>query len=202
VHAIGDRAVHEVLDGFEQLRAFESEHRFPALRHRIEHVQIIHPDDVHRLGQMDIIASMQPVHAISDMAVAERYWGPRARLAYAWHTQAEHGARLAFGSDAPVESPNPFWGLHAAVTRRRPDGFPGAQGWYPEQRLTVQAALEGFTIGAAYAAGMEDRLGRLSPGYYADLIVVEEDPFTCPPDALLTLRPSATMFAGEWLWQS
>ena len=202
VHAIGDRAVHEVLDGFEQLRAYEHERHLPALRHRIEHVQVIHPDDAARLGKMGIIASMQPIHASSDMAAADRYWGERARLSYAWQTQLKHGARLAFGSDAPVESPNPFWGLHTAVTRRRADGSPGEQGWYPQERLSMQAALEGYTLGAAYAAGMEDHLGRLAPGYYADLIVVEKDPFTCPPDELLTLRSSATMLAGEWLWQS
>ncbi len=202
VHAIGDRAVHEVLDGFEQLRAYEQERRLPALRHRIEHVQIIHPDDVSRLGKMGIIASMQPIHALSDMAAAERGWGERSRLAYAWRTQFDHGARLAFGSDAPVESPNPFAGLRAAITRRQPDGFPGPEGWYPEQRLSMQAALEGYTIGAAYAAGWEDRLGRLAPGYYADLIVVEKDPFICPPDDLLSLRSSATMLAGEWLWRA
>lgn len=202
VHAIGDRAVHEALDGFEQLRVYEHEHHLPALRHRIEHVQIIHPADASRLGSLGIIASMQPIHALSDMVAAERYWGERARLSYAWHTQAEHGARLAFGSDAPVEPPNPFLGLRAAVTRRLPNGSPGPQGWYPEQRLSMQAALEGYTIGAAYAAGMEDRLGRLSPGYYADLIVVEKDPFICPPDDLLNLHASATMLAGEWLWQS
>jgi len=101
-----------------------------------------------------------------------------------------------------VESPNPFLGLHAAVTRRRADGSPGSAGWYPEQRISMQAALEGYTLGAAYAAGCEDRLGRLSPGYYADLIVVEKDPFVCPPDDLLSLHASATMLAGEWLWQS
>jgi hypothetical protein len=202
VHAIGDRAVHEALDGFEQLRAYEHEHHLPALRHRIEHVQIIHPADASRLGSLDIIASMQPIHALSDMVAAERYWGERARLSYAWHTQAEHGARLAFGSDAPVEPPNPFLGLRAAVTRRLPNGSPRPQGWYPEQRLSMQAALEGYTVGAAYAAGMEDRLGRLTPGYYADLIVVEKDPFICPPDDLLSLHASATMLAGEWLWQS
>ncbi len=202
VHAIGDRAVHEVLDGFEQLRAYERERRLPALRHRIEHVQIVHPDDVSRLGRMGIIASMQPIHALSDMSAADLYWGERARLAYAWRTQAAHGAPLAFGSDAPVESPNPFWGLRAAVTRRRVDGSPGAAGWYPEERLSMQAALEAYTVGPAYAAGMEDRLGRLAPGYEADLIVVEKDPFTCPPDALLSLGSSATMLAGQWLWQA
>ena len=93
-------------------------------------------------------------------------------------------------------------GLHAAVTRRRADGSPDPQGWYPEQRLSLPAALQAYTLGPAYAAGMEDRLGRLSPGSYADLIVVEKDPFTCPPDDLLTLRSSATMLAGNWLWQA
>lgn len=201
VHAIGDRAVHEVLDGFEQIRSYEREHQLPALRHRIEHVQIVHPDDAARLGKMGVIASMQPIHATSDMLAADRYWGERARLAYAWRTQSDYRAVLAFGSDAPVESPNPFWGLHAAVTRRRADGSPGPDGWYPEQRLTLQQALEGYTLGAAFASGMENRLGRLAPGAYADLIVVEKDPFTCPPDDLRTLLPVATMLAGEWLWQ-
>ncbi|PKN94926.1 MAG: amidohydrolase [Chloroflexi bacterium HGW-Chloroflexi-6] len=202
VHAIGDRAVHEVLNAYEQLRAYERQHGLPRLRHRIEHVQIIHPDDVGRLAELGVIASMQPVHAVSDMLAADRFWGDRARLAYAPRTQLEAGAPLAFGSDAPVESPNPFLGLHAAVTRRRADGSPGPEGWYPEQRLSMAEALAGFTTGAAYAAGMEDRLGRLSPGYYADLIVLEEDPLTCPPDVLLTMQTFATMLGGEWVWQS
>jgi predicted amidohydrolase YtcJ len=199
VHAIGDRAVHETLNAFEQVRSYERERHLPALRHRIEHVQLTHSDDAARLGQMGIVASMQPIHAISDMTMADAFWGERARLAYGWRTQANHGASLAFGSDAPVESPNPFWGLHAAVTRRRFDGTPGPDGWYPEERLSIQSALQGYTIGAAYAAGMEDRLGRLAPGYYADLIVLENDPFACPPETLRTLGASATMLAGEWL---
>lgn len=202
VHAIGDRAVHEVLDAYEQLREYEREHGLPRLRHRIEHVQVIHPDDAGRLAQLGVIASMQPIHAVSDMLSAERLWGERSRLAYAPRTQLAAGAPLAFGSDAPVESPNPFLGLHAAVTRRRPDGYPGPDGWYPEQRLSFAEALAGFTTGAAYAAGQEDRLGRLSPGFYADLIALEEDPFECPPDALLEMQPSATMLGGEWVWQS
>ncbi|MDX9991153.1 MAG: amidohydrolase [Anaerolineales bacterium] len=202
VHAIGDRAVHEVLNAYEQLRGYERERGLPRLRHRIEHVQVIHPSDARRLAELDIIASMQPVHAISDMLAADHWWGERTQLAYAPRTQLEAGATLAFGSDAPVESPNPFLGLHAAVTRRRADGIPGPEGWHPEERLSISQALAGFTSGAAYAAGLEDRLGRLSPGYYADLIALEEDPFTCDPDALLSMQPSATMLAGEWVWQS
>jgi predicted amidohydrolase YtcJ len=202
VHAIGDRAVHEALEGFTRLRAYENKRRLPALRHRIEHVQTIHPRDSGRLAELDIIASMQPVHAPSDMLMADRLLGERAALSYALRMQLQHGARLAFGSDAPVENPNPFHGLHAAVTRRRADGSPGPEGWFPEQRLRVRAALEGFTLGPAYAAGMEDRLGQLSAGFLADLIVVETDPFTCDPAELFAIRPVATMVGGEWVWQS
>jgi predicted amidohydrolase YtcJ len=202
VHAIGDRANHEVLDAYEQLRRYELTLGLPPLRHRIEHVQVLHPDDAARLSQLDIIASMQPIHATSDMFMADRFWGDRVRLAYAWRTQLSQGARLAFGSDAPVESPNPFLGLYAAVTRRRPDGSPSPLGWVPEEKLTVHEAVEAYTLGAAYAAGMESRLGRLASGYLADLIVLETDPFTCPVQELLSLQSSATMVGGEWVWRS
>ncbi len=198
VHAIGDRANHEALNAYEQLRLYEQENGLPPLRHRIEHVQLLHPDDARRLAQLNVVASMQPIHAISDMEMAERYWGERTRLAYAWRSQLEAGARLAFGSDAPVEAPNPFWGLHAAVTRRRPEA--SSPGWHPEQCLTLQQALEGFTRGAAYAAGMEGRLGKLAPGFLADLIVLERDPFACEPDELRALRPSAVMIGGAWVF--
>ena len=203
VHAIGDRANHEVLNAYEQLRTYENENHFPALRHRIEHVQVIHPDDAARLGKMNIIASMQPIHATSDMLMADQFWGPeRSRLAYAMKTQLDFGARLALGSDAPVESPNPFWGLHAAVTRRRADGSPSPEGWYPEQKLTMSEAFAGYTLGPAYAAHMEGRLGKLAPNYLADLIVLEKDIFTCNPNDLLTLESSATMIGGEWVYVS
>jgi predicted amidohydrolase YtcJ len=129
VHAIGDRANHEVLNAFDQLRSFEQRQRLQSgqLRHRIEHVQIIHPDDIPRLAQLEVIASMQPIHATSDYPAANRYWGARSEQAYAWRTLLEQGTRLAFGSDAPVDSPNPFWGLHAALTRRRKDASPGLE---------------------------------------------------------------------------
>jgi hypothetical protein len=206
VHAIGDRANHEVLEGFAQLRALERELAAkpgatepPRLRHRIEHVQLLHPQDTGRLAELGVIASMQPIHATSDMHMAERYWGERSRYAYGWKTQLNRGARLAFGSDAPVESPNPFWGLHAAVTRRRQDGSPGEEGWYPHERLTLEEALKSFTRGPAYAAGMEERLGRLAPGCLADLIVLEEDPFHLPAEEIWKLVPRATMVDGEWM---
>jgi len=201
VHAIGDRAVHEVLDGIARLRAYEHKNGLPSLRHRIEHVQTIHPEDVGRLAELGIIASMQPSHAPSDMQVADRALGGRSAFSYAWRTQLQNGARLAFGSDAPVESPNPFRGIHAAVTRRRVDGSPAPEGWIPEQRLTVGEALEAFTNGAAFAAGLDHCLGRLSAGFLADLIVTETDPITCDPTDLYSILPVATMIGGEWVWQ-
>lgn len=205
VHAIGDRANHEVLTALDQLRGYEQNllakgDLRSALRHRIEHVQIIHHGDVSRLAELEVIASMQPIHAPSDYPAADRFWGERASGAYAWRTLLAGGTRLAFGSDAPVESPNPFWGLHAAVTRRRHDGTPGPEGWYPAQKLSVAEALSGYTSGAAYAAGLEDRLGKLAPGYYADLLVLGTDPFTCDLDQLKEIHPLATMVGGEWVW--
>ncbi len=201
VHAIGDRANHEVLNAFEQLRKYETEKGLPHLRHRIEHVQVLHPNDAPRLAQLNVVASMQPIHAPSDMHAADRFWGDRSALAYAWRTQLNFGAPLAFGSDAPVESPNPFLGLHAAVTRRRSDGSTPADGWYPEQKLTLAEALSAYTLGAAYAANAENRLGKLAENYLADLIVLEENIFDADPDDMLTMQSAATMINGEWVWQ-
>jgi predicted amidohydrolase YtcJ len=202
IHAIGDRANHEIINAYEQIRSFEREHRLPHYRHRIEHVQIIHPDDHHRLSMHGIIGSVQPIHATSDMYMADQFWGQRAANSYAYRTLLDKGTILALGSDAPVESPNPFWGMHAAVTRRRAGGEPGTDGWYPEQRLTLEEALHGFTRGAAYAAGMENRAGMLAPDYLADLIVLEEDPFTLDPHQLHAVQPVMTMVAGQWVWQA
>jgi len=134
--------------------------------------------------------------------MADRCWGTRSTFAYAWRSQLSHNVPLAFGSDAPVESPNPFLGIHAAVTRRRADGTPSAQGRYPEQRLNVDEALHAFTIGAAYAAGMEDHLGNLPPGYLADLLILNDDPYSCPPKGLLTIKPIATIVGGEWVYSA
>jgi predicted amidohydrolase YtcJ len=205
IHAIGDRANHEVLNAFARLRAYEAAHSPAAakrLRHRVEHVQVLHPSDAGRLAELGVIASMQPIHAPSDMVMADRFWGERSALSYAWRTQLDHGAVLAFGSDAPVESPNPFWGLHAAVTRRRADGSPGADGWRPEQRLNLLEALQGFTSGPAYATGLENRLGKLAPGFLADLLVLDRDIFACDPEQIKDTRPVATMVGGAWAWRA
>ncbi len=202
IHAIGDRANHEVLSAYSQLRRYEEENNLPRLRHRIEHVQVLHPEHLGRLAELDITASMQPIHATSDMDIADRFWGDRSRFAYAFNSLQARGTRLAFGSDAPVESPNPFWGLHAAVTRRRHDGSPGVNGWYPQERLGLLSALRSYTIHPAYTAGSERECGRLAPGYHADLIVLAEDPFSLPADRLYELKPEAVMIGGEWIWEA
>lgn len=207
VHAIGDRANHEVLNAFAHLREYErangilklnQNHLIP-LRHRIEHVQIIHPDDIPRLAELNIIASMQPLHATSDMHMANKYWGSRAEYSYAWESIRTTEAMLAFGSDAPVEYPNPFWGIHAGVTRRR-KGSSG-QSWFENQTISVEEAVKGYTINAAFAGGNEDKVGRLSPGMFADLVVLDRDIFDCNPDEIWQIRPLATMIGGEWVYQ-
>lgn len=198
IHAIGDKAVHDALDVFESVRREEAQRdeTSASRRHRIEHVQIIHPRDVSRLAELDVIASMQPIHAMSDMLTADRYWGERTAYAYNPRLQLDQGARLAFGSDAPVEPLDPFQGIHAAVTRQR-NGRP-AGGWHPAARLNLHEALLGFTQGPAYAAGMEDRLGKLEEGFLADLVVLDRDIYQVEPEEILELKVLGTMVGGEW----
>ncbi len=206
IHAIGDRAVREVLDIYEMLHREEAARGIsPDQRpHRIEHVQIIHPDDIPRLAKLGIIASMQPIHALSDMEMADRYWGDRADHAYDWRSQINTGTVLAFGSDAPVEPIEPLANIQAAVTRRRSNGAPGPSGWRSRAdgsgRLTVEETLRGFTIGPAIAAGMEDRCGRLAPGCLADLVVLGQDIFTCDPMTIGETEVLAVMVGGRWVF--
>jgi len=202
VHAIGDLANHVVLNAFEKLRAYESEHDLPHLRHRIEHVQIIDPDDLSRIAALDIIASVQPIHATSDMIIVDNYLGERSRNAYAFQALQDSGAVLVFGSDAPVESVNPFLGIHAAVTRRRLDGSPGPDGWHPEQRLALEDALAGFSSTPAEISNRGMRLGKIAPGYRADFLILEEDPFAIEPQALSQLLPQATFIDGKCVYRS
>ena len=199
VHAIGDRAVHETLEAFSNLRQYEKANQLPHHRHRIEHVQLLHPADVNRLADLDVIASMQPIHATSDMIAADSFWGKRAANGYAWRSMLESETALTFGSDAPGDSPNPFWGIHAAVTRQRRDGSPGPDGWYPGQRLTRYEAIQAYTSGAAYAGLMEARLGLLKAGFLADLLILDTDPFDCPAASLADIAPTAVMNNGNWV---
>jgi predicted amidohydrolase YtcJ len=193
VHAIGDGANRRVLDAFEKVRRAGLGRE---LRHRIEHVQVLHPDDVPRFKELQVIASMQPIHATQDMHLADRYWGERTKLAYAWRAVLDTGAHLAFGSDAPVESMDPLVGIHAAVTRQRANGEPEG-GWHPEQRLSVGQAVHAYTLGAAYASGSEAERGSITPGKLADLVVLSRDIFEIPPEEILEARVVATVFDGN-----
>lgn len=198
IHAIGDAANRLALDVLQAARRQEPNH---CLRHRIEHVQLIHPADIPRLARLEVIASMQPQHATADIELVETFWrGERIAGAYAWRKIREAGARLAFGSDCPVERMDPLAGIHAAVTRRRADGYPGRDGWRPEERLTVEEAVRGFTCEAAYASGEENIKGSLVPGKLADLVILSHDIFAIPPMDILHTRVEATFFEGRLVY--
>jgi len=198
IHAIGDRANRDVLDVLEEIRQERSVYPFAQSVDRIEHAQLLHPDDIPRLARWNIIASMQPLHCTSDMVMADRHWGePRCAGAYAWRSLLDAGVRLAFGSDAPVEPLDVLAGIHAAVTRRRADGSPGPEGWHPEQRLRVAEAVHGYTLGAAYAAGEERWRGSITPGKLADLVVLSDDIFACEPMDILAARVDLTLLDGN-----
>ena len=178
VHAIGDRANRLVLDAFARLPERAE------LRHRVEHAQILAPADLKRFAELGVIASVQPTHATSDKNMAgDRLGEARLAGAYAWQSLLDSGARVAFGSDFPVEDPNPFYGLHAAVTRQDREGEPPG-GWRAAEKLDRVTALSLFTEGAAWAMHAEERLGRLLPGYAADFILVRDDPFAVPAEDL------------------
>jgi predicted amidohydrolase YtcJ len=198
IHAIGDRAVREVLDVLAEIRDENEGWRMEnGLRHRIEHVQIVHPDDIPRLAQLGVIASMQPVHVMDDWPVADRVWGhERSRTAYALRSLLDAGTHLALGSDCPVAPLNPLLGIQAAVLRQNEKGEP-RDGWYPEERLTVAEAVRGYTMGAAYAVGLEDVLGSIAPGKLADLVVLDQDIFEIEPVEIASVKPTMTIFDGR-----
>ncbi len=193
IHAIGDRANRVALDALAEAQGGEPS----PLRNRIEHAQVLAPDDIGRFAQLGVIASMQPVHATSDMWMAEERLDPR-RLegAYAWQSLQNSGARLAFGSDFPVEPVNPFFGLHAAVTRADRSGNP-LGGWRKDEAISLAAAFCAFTRDAAYAAGDESRVGSLNPGQWADFILLEQNPFEMSVGDLWQVKVAETWLAGE-----
>jgi predicted amidohydrolase YtcJ len=197
IHAIGDAANAQVISVYEELSKEYGHDR----RWRIEHFQIADPADIPRLAPAGIIASMQPTHQTSDRLMAEKRLGPnRLPGAYAWQSVLKSGARLAFGSDFPVESPNPFPGLAAAVSRQDMNGEPQG-GWIPSERLTLAQALDAFTRGAAYAGFAEDRIGALEPGKWADFILVDRDPTKVDPRALGRTEVVETWIAGKKVWE-
>ena len=197
IHAIGDGANRAVLDAIEQARDENTAH----LRNRIEHVQLLHPNDIGRLAQLGVVASMQPIHATADIDIVDQYWGARGTGSYAWRSLLDAGTVLAFGSDAPVEDISPLVGIHAAVTRRRADGYPAPEGWYPEQRLTIHEALYAYTMGAAFASGEEKIKGSLVPGKVADLVVLDRDLYLIDPMEILEAQVVATMVGGKFVYQ-
>ena len=193
IHAIGDAANEQVISLFEQLGNGDR-------RSRIEHVQVVDPADIPRIARAGIIASMQPTHQTSDRLMAEkRLDPPRLEGAYAWHTIAQSGARLAFGSDFPVESPNPFPGLAGAISRQDMRGQPPG-GWRPEERVSLAQALDGFTRSAAFAGFAEDRIGSLEPDKWADFIIVDRDPTKVDAQALARTQVLETWVAGKKVW--
>jgi predicted amidohydrolase YtcJ len=197
VHAIGDAANAQVLGAIEEMvDTYKGDRRW-----RIEHAQIVDPADLPRFGRNGIVASMQPTHETSDWKMAEARMGiERLGGAYAWRTMIANGVPLAFGSDFPVESPNPFPGLAAAVSRQDSEGQPPG-GWLPEQRLTLEQALAAFTRGAAYAGFAEDRIGSLEKGRWADFILVDRDIFDVPtPRQLRETKVVETWMAGKKVW--
>jgi predicted amidohydrolase YtcJ len=189
IHAIGDRAVHVALDAIEPTRA-----AYPALRQRVEHVQLVRRQDIARFGALGVIASMQPIHATSDRDLVDRYWGAeRATRAYPWRHIVERGGRLAFGSDAPVEPIDPLLGIHAAVARKRPND---ADRWHPEHALELDEAIAAYTSGGAYAMGVERERGTLGVGMRCDATVVERDLALTPVDEWPALQVSGTVVGG------
>lgn len=196
VHAIGDRAVRETLDVMSEWAATRGATTQLPMPQRIEHVQLIDPADLGRLAEHGIVGSVQPVHLQTDWRTADRVWGRRARYAYAFRSLLDRGTALAFGSDAPVAPLNPLIGIYTAVTRQDETGEP-AGGWYSQERLTVAEAVAGYTMGPARLSGKADRFGSITPGKYADLVVLSDDLFAIAPDEIAVVEPVMTIFDGR-----
>jgi predicted amidohydrolase YtcJ len=197
IHTIGDKANRQGIEVLADKRA-----RTKDLRNRLEHAQIIAFEDLVKLKEYDIIASMQPTHATSDMNMAEdRIGRDRLRGAYAWQTLIKKGVIIASGSDFPVELANPFFGLHAAVTRQDRNNLPEG-GWIPVEKMTVAQALESFTINAAYANRREKTLGSLEAGKWADFILVDLDIFEIAPENIWKTKVLQTWVAGKKIYEN
>jgi len=198
IHAIGTAANEDALNAVAEIaESFPGDRRW-----RIEHAQIVDPVDLPKFAQNGVIASMQPVHQTSDRKMAEARLGPdRLDGAYAWNSILELGGRLAFGSDAPVESPDPFAGLAAAITRTDADGEPFG-GWRPEERVNREQALAGFTSEAAFAGFAEGRFGRLLPGERADFVLIDRDPMLASPAELRETRVLETWVGGRKVYEA
>ncbi len=209
-HAIGDAANHQVLDAYEKALKQATGAVSPTsagvggndARLRIEHAQVLGAEDIPRFARLGVIASMQPAHCTSDMAWAETRIGPeRIKGAYAWRSVLKTGAHVPISSDFPGETLNPFYGIYAAVTRQDPQGKPEG-GWYPEQRMTLEEAMRGYTIEAAYAEFEEKQKGSIEQGKLADLIVISQDPLAIAPKELLRIIVLKTFISGKLVYSA
>jgi predicted amidohydrolase YtcJ len=193
-HCIGIRGNRLCLDAYEKAleETPKKDHRF-----RIEHAQIVRPEDITKFASLGVLPSMQPTHCTSDMYfVEDRIGQKRAVGAYAWRSFIDAGLVIPCGSDFPVESNNPMLGIYAAITRQDPNGWPEG-GWFPEQRMTIEEAIKGFTIWAAYAAFQENVLGSIEIGKLADFTILENDILEIPAEEILTTRPIYTIVGGK-----
>jgi predicted amidohydrolase YtcJ len=198
VHAIGTKGNHWVLNAYEKARQVNGRRDS---RHRIEHAQLLADRDILRFAQLDVIASMQPTHCITDKRFAEKRIGrDRCRGAYAWRRLLDAEAHIAFGTDWPVEPMDPMEGLYAAVTRKDRAGESGA-GWFGDQRLTMEEAIKLYTLGAAYAEFTEARKGKLQRGYLADLVIFDRDLLTIGPEQIMQTRVDVTIVGGRIVCQ-
>jgi predicted amidohydrolase YtcJ len=199
VHAIGDRAVREVLDVLSEREAADAGRHLP-MPHRIEHVQLIHPDDLARVGSPRIMGAVQPVHLLTDWQTADLVWGERAQTAYAFRSLLDRGMKLALGSDSPVAPMNPFLGIYAAITRQDEARQPAA-GWYPEQRLTLAEAIYGYTMAPALLSGKEHLQGSLTPGKWADMVLLADDLFAMPVEDVKDTAVALTIVGGKIVYR-
>jgi len=200
IHAIGDRAAHVALNSFEQAQrhlADTQTTKAPRLRYRLEHVQLITPEDLERMHRLGVVASVQPYHAVADRDIAERYWGRRHRHAYAYHTMQQMGIPLALGSDAPVETFDPMRILYAATMRNDPATSQQRPPWLPDQALPVTQAIWDYTMGAAYAGAEEDSKGSLTVGKLGDAVVLREDILSVPQERMSENGVQATILGGK-----
>jgi hypothetical protein len=198
IHAIGDRTNHIVLDVFEAVAKTNGPRD---RRDRIEHAQVVAPDDIPRFARLKVIASMQPSHQTTDMRWAESRIGPeRVKGAYAWASLEKSGARLAFGTDYPVEVVNPFRGLYACVTRQLPDGTP-AGGWQPQEKISLEDCIRAYTSGSAYAEFEEGKKGELKVGEYADFLILSNDLTKIPPSEYIKTEVLQTVVGGRTVYE-
>ncbi len=199
VHSIGDKGNTWTLNAFEKAQQVNG---IRDSRHRDEHTQTLAPADIPRFAKLGVIASMQPTHCISDKKFVIKRIGPeRARLAYAWKSLADAGAKIAFGTDYQVEPLNPMEGLYASVSRKDRLGEEG-EGWYPEQKITMEAAIRYYTAGAAYAQFIEDRKGMIKTGYLADIVILDKDLFTIPEEEIMKTKVDYTIVGGKIVYSS